>query len=359
MLDRLQIGVVGAGFVAQVVHLPELARHPERFAVTALADPDGAAARRAAARFGLPRVYEDHVALLEEGGVDAIVVCSPDATHAAVVLDALAAGVHVLVEKPLCLTLEDADRIVAASAAAGRVVQVGCMKRFDPAYEALLDDLRAAAPEPAHVASLTFDPGLSGPFAPPGPFGPAAPSAPELPLPAAGRDARPGIGGFDAVTALHGALVHDADLVLGALDALGIARGRVRDAFAREDGSAAGGTVELENGARWTLAWLALPAAGTFAERIELLAGDGVRRLEFPAPYLRQAPTRYTRIAGAAGESVRTTSTSWRESYERQLVHFHAAATGREPCRVPAEVARETVALLTQLQDAARPAVAA
>ena len=81
---------------------------------------------------------------------DAVLVCSPNETHAEVVLDALAAGAHVLVEKPLCLTERDAARIVTARDRAGLVVQVGYMKRFDPAYEALLDDLagrvrRAAA----------------------------------------------------------------------------------------------------------------------------------------------------------------------------------------------------------------------
>ena len=55
-------------------------------------------------------------------------------------LAALDAGLHVFVEKPMCITLADADAIIAARDRAGKVVQVGTMKRYDPAVEAMLED---------------------------------------------------------------------------------------------------------------------------------------------------------------------------------------------------------------------------
>lgn len=124
--STVRLGVVGAGYVARAVHLPWLARLDDRFRVVALAEPDPAARADAARRWGITHAYPDHAAVLAE--VDAILVCAPPAAHAEIVLDALAAGVHVLVEKPLCLAVEDADRIVAARDRARRIVQVGCMK---------------------------------------------------------------------------------------------------------------------------------------------------------------------------------------------------------------------------------------
>jgi predicted dehydrogenase len=152
---------------------------------------------------------------------------------------------------------------------------------------------------------------------------------------------------------LLGALVHDVNAVHGILDALGEPYpGRVTDAFARADGSVAGGTVVLGGGVRWTLAWLRVAGLGDFAERIGVYGEHDVRELEFPAPYLAHAPTRYTRSAGGGEGNVTTTLRSWQESYVRQLLHFHACVTGRAPCRTPPEQARADIACLEALHDA-------
>jgi predicted dehydrogenase len=304
--ERVRVGVAGAGFVAQAVHLPLLAKRADLFAVAAVADPDPCALEAVTRRFPVPRAYTSHGELIAAGAVDALLVCSPDATHAQVTLDALAAGLHVLVEKPL----GDAGRVIAARG--DSVVQVGYMKRFDPAYEALLVDLERNEPELVHVATRTHDPGLGAPFG--------------------ARSSRP----TTAEQAFHGALVHDVNAVHGVLDALGLpADARVADAFARDDGALAGGTVELAGGARWTMVWAHVPAAGTFQQRIELIASDGVRRLDFPAPYLLHAPTTYTVVRGHETRVFE----AWDEAYERQLEHFHACVTQGVTCRTPPELA--------------------
>jgi predicted dehydrogenase len=305
--------------VAQVAHLPELAALADRFHVVALAEPEAGTRAMVARRHGIRSTHATADELLDAGGLDAVLVCSPNATHADVTLAALDRDLHVLVEKPLCLDPADAARIVAAGA--GRVVQVGYMKRFDPAYEALLADLPA---DLRHVATETYDPGLREPFG----------------LPATG----PGDVYSDVVL---GALVHDVNLVRGILDRCGLAVARVADAFAGPDG--AGGTLELDDGTRWTLVWLHLPGLGDFRERVVVYAVDGIRSLEFPAPYLRQSPTVYARSAGTPhGNEVRTLR-SWREAYRRELEHFHACVTAGAPCRTPAEQGAEDVRLLAEM----------
>src|SRR5207244_6730886 len=103
------------------------------------------------ARYGIAGLYRDHRELLDSERLDAVVVCSPAGTHAQTVLDALDAGLHVFVEKPMCITLADADSIVAARDRAGRVVQVGTMKRYDPSYERMLAELPESRSEERRV----------------------------------------------------------------------------------------------------------------------------------------------------------------------------------------------------------------
>jgi predicted dehydrogenase len=327
-----RIGVVGAGLIAQVAHLPLLRGREADFALVGLAEPDEATRRRVSARFGIATATATQRELLDATELDALLIASPNGAHAGQVLDALDAGLHVLVEKPLCLSADDAARIAAARDRASRVVQVGCMKRYDPAVERLLDELGDA--ELLHVETFTHDPGLRRFFG----DGAAAPR------PAADDDARRARWWSELFL---GALIHDVNLVHAVLERLGVAVERVADAFAGDD--RAGGTVVLDGGARWSAAWLALPAADAFCERVELACADGIRRLEFPAPYLLQAPTRYVRLQG--GE--RRVVGSYEEAYDRSLAHFRACLAGETACRTPPEQAGRDIALLGELFAAA------
>ena len=133
-MKRLRVGVVGCGEAAQIIHLPSLAVLHERFEVTALCDPSRTVVEGVGDRWNVSERFLDHRALLAEAPVDAVLVASPDAFHAETCLDALAAGKHVLVEKPMCITLREADEVAAAQAATERVVQVGYMRRYAPAF---------------------------------------------------------------------------------------------------------------------------------------------------------------------------------------------------------------------------------
>ena len=127
----LAVGVVGTG-VMGAEHARLLRDHTSGAHLAAVYDADTA---RAAAVGGGAQVFGDPHALIAAGNVEAIVVASPDATHADYTLAAIAAGKPVLCEKPIAAVVADAERIIEAEAAFGRrLVQVGFMRRFDSAY---------------------------------------------------------------------------------------------------------------------------------------------------------------------------------------------------------------------------------
>ena len=134
--DALRIGLIGAGAIAQLAHLPVLSTM-RGASLVALCDNDGPKARALADRFGVPDAFTDIEELLEYDELDAVVIATPNHLHEAHVLSALAAKVHVLCERPLALTARGVDRILAASTRAGRKVVVGNNHRFRSDVQAL------------------------------------------------------------------------------------------------------------------------------------------------------------------------------------------------------------------------------
>lgn len=357
---RVRIGVVGGGLIAQVAHLPHLDQLRDRFDLVALAEPSRAVREALSLKHRIPRSFPDFHAMIAAAPIDAVLICSPNGTHAEAVLAALEAGLHVLVEKPLCITLADADRVIAARDRAGKVVQVGYMKRYDRAYEALITDL-AADPRPLqYVSVVTYDPGLARFFAPAG-----VPPATDVPpgVIEAGRrslvaQVGEAVGSEDqhVVQAFSevflGALVHDVNLCHGVFEALGAgAPGPVLDAASWDAGGAA--TIALEAGGRWVMTWLHLPGMHEFRERLELYFDDAVRSLTFPAPYLFQAPAIYECRAGSEGEAGTQTVGSYAASFRAELSHFHRCVVDeRCPVRTPPEQARTDLERLTAMYHA-------
>ena len=127
----LRVGVIGSG-VMGAEHVRLLREETAMASVAAVCDAD---ATRAKAFAEGAASFTDPLALIADPGVDAVVIASPDATHASLALACIAAGKPVLCEKPLAPTAEEALRVVTAEVQAGRrLVQVGYMRRFDPAY---------------------------------------------------------------------------------------------------------------------------------------------------------------------------------------------------------------------------------
>ena len=132
MSARLRTLVIGAGYMGRF-HAEKLAACGGAELVAVIdADPARAAQAAAAPRAAHGTDYRPWLAKVE-----AACVAVPTELHAAVVRDCLEAGVHVLVEKPIARSLEQADALLALAAARRRVLQVGHLQRFNPAFQAL------------------------------------------------------------------------------------------------------------------------------------------------------------------------------------------------------------------------------
>lgn len=131
----VRIGVIGCGAIARRQHVPLLLAAGAT--VTAFASRSRASAEAAAAEAGTGVVCATWQELLARDDVDAVTICTPNAAHAEQAVAAARAGKHVLVEKPLAVTVAEADAIVAAGRAAGVVVMTAHSARFAPPVVAL------------------------------------------------------------------------------------------------------------------------------------------------------------------------------------------------------------------------------
>ncbi len=128
---KLKIGIIGTGWIADA-HAVSYLKQPD-VEIIAAADIVPGKAEKFFEKYNIkPRCYTSHKEMLEkETELDAVSVCTYNATHAECTIDALNKGVNVLLEKPMCVTLEEAAEICRAEKKSGKVLSIGFQPRFD------------------------------------------------------------------------------------------------------------------------------------------------------------------------------------------------------------------------------------
>lgn len=132
--NRLRVGLIGAGTIAFSAHLPAMRTLRNIVELVAVADVREENAIRAAREFGAQAYYTDYRELLDRGDLDYVDICTPEFLHADQTEAAAAAGVHVLCEKPMSATVEEADRMIAACKRAGVKLMIAHSRRFTGRY---------------------------------------------------------------------------------------------------------------------------------------------------------------------------------------------------------------------------------
>jgi predicted dehydrogenase len=130
LTGKIRIGVIGAGNIG-IVHVKEFQKLTEECVVAGITDANLALARTKAAEFSIPKVYENIDQLIESADIDAVIIGVPNKFHAPLAIQALAAGKHVLLEKPMGVSADAARQIVRASRESGATLMVAHQMRWE------------------------------------------------------------------------------------------------------------------------------------------------------------------------------------------------------------------------------------
>ena len=306
-MDDVRIGLVGAGRIAQVAHLPALEK-ADGARLVGLCDPSPTLRAGVARRYDVP-AYQTADELLAASDVDAVIIAVPDRFHLTLASQALAAGKHVLVEKPLTPTVPDAEALTNLAESSGLRLQVGAMKRHDPgveyAAEAVREQLGAVL-----SASLWYR--VMSALRPPT-------EATLFPALIVDEDVRSTEATFKADRTAYLLTTHGAHV----LDGLRFLLGDVRAVSARWAAIGPDHTwhvnAELASGG---LAHVEITASvhGEWAEGADIYGEGGSVRLRTHFPFTRQASD--VEVYDEAGAVARRPVFARGNAYERQLEAF-------------------------------------
>ncbi|MEU9335626.1 Gfo/Idh/MocA family oxidoreductase [Streptomyces sp. NPDC048290] len=356
----VRLAVIGAGTISQSVHLPAVRRLGALFELAVVCDlsPSRAAQVAAAAGAGV-RSTHDYDAVLADPAVDAVLLATPG-THAQAARAALEAGKHVLAEKPLSLTVAEAEELGALADARGLVLQVGYMKMYDPLTEVAAAELAALdTPRTVRVTVLhpADEPQVEH-LRMPRPADDADLSVIEKALAYEAERTADALGEVPAALAayyrdvLNGSVIHE----LSVLRALGFTLPTAFDTAELWPWPVQGeppcllATADLGDGARLVLNWNWLPDHPEYGEEIAVLARDGRLRLDMAAPYL--VDVRSSLRVERAEHGVRRDSTvqhGYDTGFVRQLEEFAASVRDGAPVRSGAAGAAEDIRCLQAL----------
>ena len=346
-MERVRIGVVGCGAIAQVQHLPFLLDLAEEFQVVVVCDVSPALAEYAAQRFHVPKRVTDYRDVLSSD-VDAVLLCHTDPkTEAAVA--ALNAGKHLFIEKPMCYSIEEADEIAAAARGSGLVAQVGYVKLYEPAYQAArvevaaMDDVRFVQVNHLHPDnSLHVGQFRTRRFDDvPRHVVERAAQAREKAVRDAIGDAAPDVRrSFDIVS---GSMIHD---LYGLREMFGNPS-RVVSTNTWAGGSAISTTLEYPQGHSCVATWVDLPDLWDFKETLEVYGSTKRVVVSYGTGFSRVVSTLTVHEVDAGGAAVRLEpAMSWESPFRRELRHFHDCIVNGAAPLSPVSSARDDVSLI-------------
>jgi len=141
---KLGVGIIGSGGIAQGAHMPGYAALPD-CEMLAVCDVSESARKSAAEKFNVPHQFSDWKKLLEMDEIDVVSVCTPNTYHFQPTVDALRAGKHVLVEKPMAVNSAEAKKMGAEAKKAKKKLMVGQTARFSPQSRLMKEFMESGA----------------------------------------------------------------------------------------------------------------------------------------------------------------------------------------------------------------------
>jgi predicted dehydrogenase len=333
-MDRVRVGVIGCGGVAQVMHLPYLRELDDRFTIAALCDISPGVLRAVGDHYDVAARYTDFRDLVAHD-LDAVLVLTPG-SHAPAAIAAAQAGRHVLVEKPMCFTLREADAMIAAARAADVKLMVAYMKRYDPGYrfaQQAVRKLRHLRVIEVHIWHPAEPPYLShhritrANDVHPMVLQHLRAESDALVLEAIGDV--PDWLNYAYVEVLLGSIIHDINALRGLVGAPEAILNT--EIWAR--GNAVMSTFRYPDDVRAVLTWTFLDDVRHYREDLAFLATDGRVEINFPSPFLKSVPTPVVVETTQEGDFIRQEHVlGFEEAFKQELLHFQdCVTTGAQP----------------------------
>ena len=144
-MKKLKVGIIGCGGIANSKHMPALTSQKDKCEMVAFCDIIRERAEKAAAQYGAEgaKVYEDYHDLLADPEIDVVHVLTPNVAHCPITVAAFEAGKHVMCEKPMAATTEDAQLMIDAWKKSGKKFTIGYQNRFRKDTQTLFKACRA------------------------------------------------------------------------------------------------------------------------------------------------------------------------------------------------------------------------
>lgn len=353
-MTKLRIGVIGCGAIGQIQYLPLLRDLRDHYEIAGISDLSASMLAALGSDYGIPAerqftAYEDLLA----SDVECVVVCNTTSYHAPVAIKAAQAGKHLLIEKPMCTTVAEAEAIADAVDEAGVVAMVGYMKQHDPGYiharqrVGQMDDIRFVQVNHLHPDNslhlkrffLHKPTDLHGALR-------DEMTREECRLTAEALGVSPDRLPPDAHRAFFwtlNSMIHDISNLSGMFGP----PQRVVSAEYWENGNCITTTLEYAAGFRAVASWIDLPDLQTFDETIEVYGSRERVIASFPTGFSIGMPTDVTLHGMDQHEKPFVTRLAWQENpFRLELLKFHECITTGAPVLTPVRTAVEDTRLV-------------
>jgi predicted dehydrogenase len=350
---RLKVGLIGCGAIAQIQHLPHLRELDQLFSIGGLCDLSPGLVRAVGDEYGVPleRRFTSYEALLASD-IEAVIVC-PSGSHAPPSIAAARAGKHILVEKPMCVTVAEAEAMAEAAERRGVLLMVAYMKRHDPGYQfaqaraAAIPDIRFI-----QVNHLHPDNGLHLAEFKRHRFDDLPAGAGEairaenrrLVVEALGREVTPALQ--LAYNVVLGSMIHD----IGNLHGFFGPPERVLSTEIWAEGRALTTVLQYAGDKRAVCSWVDLPELWDFRETLEVYGSRQRVLISFPSGFARGLPTDVVLQGMEADGLPWKQHFSWHDNpFKCELLHFRDCIVNRRPTLTPGRAAIDDIALVRQI----------